>query len=593
MTLDSIKQWPRRATGRSLERLWAQLSPRRRHQLFLVLGSMFAGAIAEVASLGAIVPFLAIMANPEAINNFPLVRDVLAALGIVSRWSVLAALTAAFALAAVLSAAFRILVTWVTNRFAFLIGHDLGTLLYHRVLHQPYQWHVQRNSSDTLADMQKVQTVTAGMILPLMQAASSLLMGLFIVAALILVEPVVTMAAFAGFGVIYVSISYFSRKKLTAAGEIVAKTTKERIQSVQEGVGGIRDIILDGSQPHFIARFRQTDRKLRDAQATSNLIGTTPRFVVEALGMVLVACFALYLTSNGGLTAALPILGAIALGAQRLLPLMQIGYTGWTRVIANGPALEDVLIVLERPLAGDKTELMQALPFRDNLAFKNVSFRYSASTAPVFEGLTFDITKGSRLGIFGKTGGGKSTLVDILMGLLEPTTGHVEVDGQVLDSAKLRAWQRQIAHVPQAIFLADTSIAANIAFGVETNQIDMDLVRDAARRAELAEFIDALPQGYETPVGDRGVRLSGGQRQRLGIARALFKKASVLVFDEATSALDSETEAAVMHAIDGLARDLTVIIIAHRLSTLKGCDRLLRLDKAGYSWETHEALAEH
>jgi ABC-type multidrug transport system fused ATPase/permease subunit len=259
---------------------------------------------------------------------------------------------------------------------------------------------------------------------------------------------------------------------------------------------------------------------------------------------------------------------------------MQIVYSGWARIATSANILDDVLRLLEMPLpAGMQVAAVRPLPFNQEIAFRNVSFAYGPDQAPVVEELDFVIPKGARVGIVGRTGSGKSTMADLLMGLLEPTQGHIEIDGQLLDANTRQAWQRQIAHVPQAIFLSDASIAENIAFAVEPGRIDQARVRECARQAELANFIESLPEGYGTLVGERGVRLSGGQRQRVGIARALYKQAELLVFDEATSALDTETESAVMDAIERLGRRLTIVIIAHRVSTVAGCSRVLRLDR--------------
>jgi ABC-type multidrug transport system fused ATPase/permease subunit len=293
-----------------------------------------------------------------------------------------------------------------------------------------------------------------------------------------------------------------------------------------------------------------------------------------------IALMALYMnTRPGGLAGALPVLRALALGAQRLLPLMQLIYTGRTQLVGNRQVLQEVLDLLEAPIPEEylPDTPREPVPFEKSIALKNVWFAYDSAT-PVLRNLNFTIRKGAKVGFIGKTGSGKSTTIDLIMGLLEPTKGSVQIDGKALNARTRRGWQQQIAHVPQAIFLSDSSIAENIAFGVDREKVDMDRVREAARKAALAVFSEAMPQQYDTAVGERGVRLSGGQRQRIGIARALYKRASVLVFDEATSALDNQTESAVMEAIAALGRDLTVILIAHRLSTVAVCDEVIRLE---------------
>jgi ATP-binding cassette subfamily B protein len=277
---------------------------------------------------------------------------------------------------------------------------------------------------------------------------------------------------------------------------------------------------------------------------------------------------------------ALPVLGTLALGAQRLLPTLQQSYISWAGIVGSNASLTDVLAMLDQPLPPDAlSPAPPPLPFRDAVRFIGVRFRYGSEGSWVLNGLDFTIRKGSRIGIVGTTGSGKSTALDLLMGLLTPTEGTILVDGQVITGTRVRAWQRTIAHVPQSIFLADTTLAENIAFGVPLEAIDLARVKQAACQAQVADFVESRAEGYGTLIGERGVRLSGGQRQRVGIARALYKEASVLVFDEATSALDNATERSVMDAIEGLHRDLTIVLIAHRLTTVRRCDTILELEE--------------
>lgn len=295
--------------------------------------------------------------------------------------------------------------------------------------------------------------------------------------------------------------------------------------------------------------------------------------------MVLIAMLAYALSrQEGGIAAALPVLGALALGAQRLLPALQQSYSAWAYITGGTPALADTIELLDSPI---KPELLQPQPdplsFSDSITFDHVSFRYSKDGPWILDGLRMTIRKGARIGIVGSTGSGKSTALDLLMGLLTPASGTLEVDGKTITGELVRAWQRTIAHVPQSIFLSDSTLAENIAFGVPPDRIDMQRVKSAAARAHIAEFIESRPEGYKAMVGERGIRLSGGQRQRIGIARALYKQASVLIFDEATSALDNVTEQSVMEAIQGLDRDLTVIIVAHRLTTVRHCDGIFEM----------------
>ncbi|WP_245514823.1 ABC transporter ATP-binding protein [Jiella endophytica] len=564
----------------AVARLWRVLSPNRRRQFFQVIALMLAGALAEVLTLGAVIPFLSVLADPAGLVEDATVAAAMGRLGLAGRGDLLVALTGVFAVAAIVAAVVRLALLRATNAYVFSVGHDLGTQLYQRMLHQPYAFHAASNTSEVVAALQKVQLVTFNVLLPLMQGISAVAIALFIVAALLVIDPATSLAAFAGFGLIYVAVWLFSRRRLAANGEIIASTQSARVQTVQEGLGGIRDVLLDGSQQVFVEKFTRLDQAFRDAQATNNVIAAAPRFVVEACGMVLIACLALFLSlRGGGLAEALPVLGALALGAQRLVPLMQQVYGGSSAIAAYAATAADVLDMAEAPMPAEWTRPKPSpLPFEREIALRRVTFAYGEGERPAISDLDVTIAKGARVGIAGRTGSGKSTLIDLLMGLLEPTDGMVTVDGRRLDASTRRAWQAQIAHVPQTIFLSDASIAENIAFGVASGEIDRERVSRAARQAEIADYVDSLPEGYDSFVGERGIRLSGGQRQRIGIARALYKGASVLVLDEATSALDTETEAAVMAAVEGLSDELTVLIIAHRTSTIAFCDQQILLE---------------
>jgi len=353
-----------------------------------------------------------------------------------------------------------------------------------------------------------------------------------------------------------------------------------RIKALQEGLGGIRDVLLDGTQATYCQIYRDSDIPLRRALANNQFISGSPRFGIEALGMVLIAVLAYSLaTTEDDVANAIPILGALALGAQRMLPMLQQGYSSWSNIRGGLASLYETLDLLEQPLPAHSSSAPPVpIQFEQSIGFKQLKFRYAVETPWVLRNFELTISKGARIGFIGTTGSGKSTLLDILMGLLESTEGQLSIDGIPIDEHNRRAWQTHIAHVPQSIFLSDTTIAENIAFGVPIDQIDLQRLHQAAQQAQIADIIESWDEQYETPVGERGVRLSGGQRQRIGIARAFYKQANVFVFDEATSALDNDTEHAVMEAIDNIDREITILIVAHRLTTLKGCDKIVELE---------------
>jgi ABC-type multidrug transport system fused ATPase/permease subunit len=383
---------------------------------------------------------------------------------------------------------------------------------------------------------------------------------------------------FGGFGLIYIIIIRLTRKQLIINSKFVARESTQVIKSLQEGLGGIRDVLIDGSQETYCQIYRDADFSLRRAQGSSLFISASPRYGIEAFGMLLISVLAYFLAQQvDGIVWAIPILGAMALGAQRLLPVLQQAYGSWTQITSGQASLKETLKLLDQPLPENANQRSAQLPFNQSITLSQLSFRYEPQLPCILNQINLTITKGSRVGFIGATGSGKSTLLDIVMGLLQPTDGLLEVDGRAITSANQRAWQSHIAHVPQSIFLADSTIEENIAFGLPRDQINSSRVKWAAQQAQISETIESWPMQYQTFVGERGVRLSGGQRQRIGIARALYKKADVIIFDEATSALDSETEQAVMQAIESLSQDLTLLIIAHRLTTLKTCTKLVEL----------------
>lgn len=562
-----------------LVQLFRHVSDRRRRQFVLLLGLTVLSSLAEVVSLSAVLPFIGILTQPEKVFESASMAGIVRAMGAKTGADLVVPLTAAFAAAALFAGALRLLLLWVSTRLANATGADLSLAVYRRTLYQPYSAHVARNSSEIISGItQKVGTAT-GVLISVVAVATSTALFAAIMMTLLAVDPMVAIVAAASFGSAYGVIAWFTRRRLVLNSQSIAGQQTQVVKALQEGLGAIRDVLLDGTQAVYCDVYRKAILELQRAGGENSFINQAPRYAMEALGMALIAVFVLALSFRpGGIPAALPILAALALGAQRLLPLMQQLYGNWSVVAGSKAALVDVLALLDQPLPAEAHEPEPApLALKQAIRFDNVRFRYGSNGPWVLDGISLVIPKGARIGFTGHTGSGKSTALDLLMGLLEPSQGKIQVDGIPIGLENRRAWQRTIAHVPQSIFLADTTIAKNIAFGVPSGQIDFERVRRSAAQARIAEFIESRPEGYGAIVGERGVRLSGGQRQRIGIARALYKQASVLVFDEATSALDNDTELAVMQAIEGLSKDLTILIIAHRLTTLKNCDTIVHL----------------
>ena len=563
----------------SLLSFWNHIAKFRQRQVGLLLVLMLLSALSEVISLGAVLPFIGILTVPEKVLKHPFCFNLAKTLGITAPDQLVLPLAAIFIIAAVVAASIRLLLLWASAQLSNAIGADISVEMFRRTLYQPYTIHVSRNSSQVIDGITHKSWSAMSMLQAVLMIISSTLVLLALMVALLAIDPVVVGVAGLIFGLSYGLISRVARHKLRINSERIATESTKAIKILQEGLGGIRDVLLNGTQPSYCAAYRHADVPYRKAYGSNMFVAVSPRYVMEAVGMILIAGLAFGLSrETGGVASALPVLGALAIGAQRLVPALQQIYSSWASIAGNQASLAEVVQLLNQPLPPEAFESEpEPLEFKHSIRFESVWFRYSQEGAWILADVDLTIPKGSRIGFVGTTGSGKSTTIDLLMGLLRPTEGKILVDGLEITGERLRSWQRALAHVPQAIFLADSTIAENIAFGVPPESIDVERVKLAAEQAHISDFIESQPKGYRTLVGERGVRLSGGQRQRIGIARALYKRASVLVFDEATSSLDNETEQNVMNSIENLHKDLTVLLIAHRLTTVQRCDQIFEL----------------
>jgi len=564
-----------------LRKLWVHLSRRRKRQFGLLLLLMLLGAALEIVSLGTIIPFLGMLAAPDRALEFPWVGTIAGIRGVTSSKQLLLPISVLFGVVAVASGGVRLAILWLNTRLAYAIGGELSGEAYRRTLYQPYSVHIARNSSVVVSGIVRKVGVATGVLYQVMMLAGSLLLLVAVILALLAINAKVALITTGSFAVMYLLLSRYTRRALSVNSECIANEEVQMVKALQEGLGGIRDVLLDATQEIHASRYMHADMPLRNAQGRNVFIAAFPRYILETVGIlaiVVVAYFTVTKADASTFIGVLPTIGALALGAQRLLPALQQIYTAWAIVLGNHATIADVLAMLEQPLP-EATSMKSQEPFLfcNDICFKDVRFRYSENSHWVLDGVNIIISKGAKVGIVGRTGSGKSTMVDLLMGLLEPTAGTIVIDGRLTTPANLRGWQACLTHVPQSVFLADASIAENIAFGVSPKRIDFERVRRAAQQVQLAEFIDSSPLGYQAIVGDRGIRLSGGQRQRIGIARALYKQTSVLVLDEATSALDNETENIVMQTIKSLDQNMTILIVAHRLTTLRCCDQIIEL----------------
>ena len=544
--------------------------------------------LAELISLASVIPFLLVLTDLDKLLDIKFYFNIINFIGLTSRSQIILFITLTFISAAIVTALIRLLNLFLTGRIAALIGTDLSKRVYKRILEQNYSWHVKKNSSDLITTANQNVSFAVAVINALLQLITSLIIIISILIGLFLVTWKVALFSCLVFVSTYIMLSLTVRKKFRNNGNKLVTFYQKQLKILQEGFSAIREVIIDNLQEKFIDNYVLIDLPMRKREANNLFLKGFPRYTVEALGMVLIAATAYFLTlGDQDPNVVFSILGAFALGSQRLLPSMQSIYASWADITTYFPGLLKVLNVLELPNKNLRSNILfsdnRVINF-DSIILKDISFRYDDKKPYVFENLSLKLFKGQKIGIVGKTGCGKSTIIDLILGLLKPTKGTISINGINLnenDSFLLNQWRSMISHVPQTIYLFDSTIAENIAFGVEPALIDYDRLRYSARKANILEYIESLPNGFDSFIGERGVRISGGQRQRIGIARALYKKSQIMIFDEATSALDNSTEISVMDSISKIDKQLTLVLIAHRLSSLDKCDSIYEVNKSG------------
>lgn len=564
--------------------LWSHTSKRRHKQFGLILILMIISSIAEIASIGAVIPFLGVLTSPEYIFQYPEMQPIIDFFQFKNSDELIFPIVMIFIISAMTAGVIRVALLYITTRFTYAAGADMAIDVYRRILHQDYAAHAIQNSSEIITSVtSKTNAVIGGVLYPVLVLISSLILIVFIIFTLFFVNPVSTLIAFSGFGILYWVLILFTRAHLYENSKCIAKESTQIIKTIQEGLGGIRDVIIDSNQEFYSKIYQNSDRPLRRALGNNVFINGSPRYVMESIGMILIAGMAYFMSlQEGGVVSVIPVLGALALGAQRILPALQQIYSSYTNIKSSNASFRDIMILLEQPIVVNSNLLdNKSIVFERNIHLNNINFQYYKTKKQVLKNINLTINKGETVGFIGDTGSGKSTLLDVVMGLLTPTSGEICIDDVIIDKSNQHLWQKYIAHVPQSIFLSDNTIEENIAFGVPVDKINKTRVQEAVKKSQLDGFIESLADGYQTIVGERGVRLSGGQRQRIGIARALYKQAKVLIFDEATSALDVKTEKKVMESISKLNETLTILIIAHRVSTLEDCDWIVEVSNSG------------
>jgi ATP-binding cassette, subfamily B, bacterial PglK len=562
--------------------------PYGRAKLAGVFSLALAQAVFQVIGATSIFPFLAIAADPERIRRSHFGTVFLSLFPPMGNLQLLI-ITGVIAIVGVLfSNAINLLAEYARTRYSQNFAHWLRVRLLRRMASQPYTYFLQRNSGDLLKKvLGDVMNYTTGVLLPLLDTVARAVTAVLLLATLFLVQPVIALSAAIGLGGFYVITFRLLARKRREVDENLRTHTIGYYREALQMLGGIKPVKVHRAEEHFLARFAGHSAIIAKMGARVSIFNSA-RYVVEPLAFGGLVVAVLLLAAKGrDFSDILPNLGVMALAGYRLLPSIQLLYSQLTQVSSMRHAMDEVYDeFVEAETDGSVSPaissdpLARARPFRwnDSITLREISFRYPGTSRPVLEALSLTIPKNTSLGVIGPTGSGKSTLVDLLLGLYQPTAGEIVIDTRLLTPALVPSWQASIGYVPQDIFLIDDTIARNIAFGLQDSEIDPVRLREASDTAQLLDFIEAeLPNGFDTNVGERGIRLSGGQRQRIGLARALYHRPSLLILDEATSALDVATEARLLEALRALAGKLTMVVAAHRLSAVANCDQLIDL----------------
>lgn len=565
----------------TLKKLLDLLTPNERRRAALLLAMILIMALLDVVGVASIMPFMAVLANPKVIETNIILARIYATLGFKDAQSFMFFLgVTAFALL-IVSIAFKGVTTYVQTRFVLMRGYSLILKLVKGYLRQPYAWFLNRNSADLgKTILSEVFEVVNSCMTPMMQLIAQGAVVCALIILLVVADPWLALVSGSFLGLAYLLIYVVMRSYLARLGAQRVAATEKMWQVISEAFGGIKEIKLGGLEEKYVKHF---DKSLFLTIRSKAIVQVTPQVTRVLLELIVFGGMLLFIlhliASDGGISKALPILSLYAFAAYRLMPALQAVFGSLTQLRFAGTAL-DVLHSDIVALAPQRPADAHGAPIRLErcISLDAVTFTYNKAMQPALRDLNLRIPARSTVGMVGATGSGKTTTVDLILGLLEPDAGSLEVDGVPIDATNRRQWQRAIGYVPQQIYLADDTVAANIAFGLEPDQIDQGAVERSARIANLHDFVvNELPQGYVTTVGERGVRLSGGQRQRIGIARALYHNPQVLILDEATSALDNLTEQAVMEAMHNLGHEITIILIAHRLTTVRECDQIYML----------------
>jgi len=578
--------------------MWAHIDRKWRKRFIISIGLMFIVAIFEVVSIGAVIPLIGALTNPQVILDNPDISIYLLYLDINDASKLQFFITTGFSILVFISMFLRIILSYYNSRISYLTGADISIKAYRNILYQPYSFHITKSKSALASTIiNKTQSISQQFILSFLTLISGFLMSLFILIAVLIINTSIAVILYFVLGGTYLFVAKKTGAKLIKCGEVSSIEVDNAFENIRDGLGSIGDVLLYRAQKFVIKPFKSTIIKLRNAQAQSEYLAIIPRFIIEGFGLVVIAVTAYFMIQSGGDNVAetFGFLGGLALATQRTLPVMQQMYYSWSNMLTSRRAVHDVTQHLNTSVIDNKESEgdSSGLEFDDILSISNVSFRYKNTSEYILKDINIDFERGERIGLVGPSGSGKSTLINIIMGLLTPTEGRVLLDGVKIDNNNRADLMKIIAHVPQTVFLINNSLESNIAFGVDKNQIDYDLLHRVICDARLEDFVSTLPGKYNWIVAEHGSNLSGGQRQRIALARALYRNPKILVLDEATSALDKLIESEVIKAIDGIGSKITVIMIAHRTSTLRNCSKIIRMsEKRIYKIGTYDEMFE-
>ncbi len=567
------------------------LNKNRRKQLLLVLILMSISSLAEIFSIALIIPFLNLIIDPNSLGNYPILSNLINVLASFLNQNQLFVCTLIFCLGAIFSGILRLTNLRVNTLFGASLGIEISEKVLRVNLSKEYPYFLKKNSSYIVALATTYAGNAESFLFAGLQASTNIILTLFFISTLMIVSWKISLISFLILGCFYLIIILKSQGLLYSMSKKIANSQKEEIKVIQESIGGIRDIILDSTREKYLFKFYKVVIQLKKTIALQKFISAYPRYLVESVIICFVGIIAYIFSARNILIDSISTLGFCALASQKILPSIQQIYGNYSIMNARIKGVKEVLKTIKNIRNVNNDYKISKIKFKHKLELKNLGFKYESRKSNTLNDISLTIHKGERVGILGTTGSGKSTLLDIIISLLEPNNGLIKIDDTVvfnserkdIDKSLILGWRSLIAYVPQSIFLTDASIKENIAFIDNLQNINIENVKNCAEQASLSGFIESLPQGYDTLVGERGFQLSGGQIQRLGIARALYKKCPILVLDEATSALDNNTEQKIIESINSLSKDLTIITVAHRLSTLKNYDKILILEEGSIS----------